>query len=320
VLTEFELIRKYFPAGPVRQPGTILETGDDAAVIEVPQGRELAVTTDTLVAGTHFPENTDPYDIGYKSLAVSLSDLAAMGAQPAWALLALTLPAADERWLESFSSGWTALAAEHNVELIGGDTTRGPLSVTVQALGLVKAGRALRRDGARPGDLVYVTGTLGDAALGLLSKQGRLEGLDAAERAVIELRLDRPEPRVPEGLLIRDIATAAIDISDGLAADLGHILEASGTGATIHAADIPLSGVMRMHLEHCGWRVPLAGGDDYELCFTAAPEKRALLELPGSHLGKTCSLIGTIEAGPGLRCIDDSGRDITPELAGYRHF
>jgi thiamine-monophosphate kinase len=239
-LTEFNLIERYFtrPAA-APDPDVILGIGDDAALVRVPTGMELAVATDTLVEGVHFPPQTAPETIGHKALAVNLSDMAAMGAEPRWATLALTLPQADEDWLTAFSSGFLALAAAEGVQLIGGDTTRGPLSITVQILGLLPSGSALRRSGACAGDLVYVTGTLGDAGLALRMLQ-HAHG-SAAVAAPLAQRLNQPQPRTQEGLALRGIASAAIDISDGLCADLGHILAASGVGAHINLAALPLS-------------------------------------------------------------------------------
>lgn len=320
-LTEFSLIKRYFarPA-PQHDPDVVLGIGDDAALLRVPEGMELAVATDTLVAGVHFPVDTKPGDIGYKALAVNLSDMAAMGAQPRWATLALTLPQADESWLAAFSAGFFALAAEYRIQLIGGDTTRGPLSITVQILGLVPAGTALRRSGAHAGDLIYVTGTLGDAGLGLRALQQPL-ALSAQQTAHIMQRLHRPQPRVAEGIALRGIASAAIDISDGLGADLGHILQASGVGARINLSALPLSAAVAAYVGHTGdWRLPLCAGDDYELCFTVPAQKRAALLDILTSLPAGCAHIGVIEAAPGLRCISPGGADITPRIGGYQHF
>ncbi|MDA1106889.1 MAG: thiamine-phosphate kinase [Proteobacteria bacterium] len=320
-LTEFSLIERYFsrPAAQ-RDPDVVLGIGDDAALLHVPEGMELAVATDTLAEGVHFPLHTKPEDIGHKALAANLSDMAAMGAEPRWATLALTLPHADKSWLAAFSAGFFALAAEYRIQLIGGDTTRGPLSITVQILGLVPAGMALRRSGAHAGDLIYVTGTLGDAGLGLRVLQQPIE-LSAGHAAHVMQRLNRPQPRVAEGIALRGIASAAIDISDGLGADLGHILQASGTGARINMAALPLSAAVNSYVNHSGdWHTPLCAGDDYELCFTVPAQKRpALLDaLKSSASG--CTHIGVIEAAPGLRCISASGALITPRAGGYQHF
>lgn len=320
-LTEFSLIERYFSRPAVqRDPDVVLGIGDDAALLRVPEGMELAVATDTLVAGVHFPLHTKPEDIGHKALAANLSDMAAMGAEPRWATLALTLPHADESWLAAFSAGFFALADQYRVQLIGGDTTRGPLSITVQILGLVPVGMALRRSGAHAGDLIYVTGTLGDAGLGLRVLQQPFE-LSAEHAAHVMQRLNRPQPRVIEGIALRGIASAAIDISDGLGADLGHILRASGTGARINMAALPMSAAVNSYVNHSGdWQLPLCAGDDYELCFTVPPQKcSALLDaIKSSATG--CTQIGVTETAPGLRCVSASGELVTPRAGGYQHF
>lgn len=270
----------------------------------------------------HFPPDTDPAAIGHKALAVNLSDLAAMGAEPAWAMLALTLPAPDEAWLASFSAGFCALAREHRVALIGGDTTRGPLSITVQVHGFVPRGGALRRGGARAGDLIHVTGTLGDAGLAL--RLARRTGLEcaSADLARLRARLDRPSPRVAQGLQLRGRAHAAIDVSDGLLADLGHILEAGGVGATLRLDRLPLSDAFRACIASLdGHRdaaaaLALTAGDDYELCFTTAPDMDDL----GILDGVACTRIGVIEPAPGLRCLRADGTPWRPAVAGYDHF
>jgi thiamine-monophosphate kinase len=300
---EFGLIARYFAAGFPARRDVRLGVGDDAALCLPPPGMELAIAIDTLVAGVHFPLSTAPADIGYKALAVNLSDLAAMAAEPAWFTLALTCPQADPAWLAEFSHGLRQAAELGGVALIGGDTTRGPLSVTVQITGFAPPGQALRRNGARPGDGIYVTGTLGDAGLAL---RGVLAGTPVAPELL--QRLNRPTPRIQEALALRGIATSAIDISDGLLADLGHILEASGVGANVRLAQIPLSPVMR---EAGAWELALSAGDDYELCFTA-PDHAAL---PAN-----CTRIGVIDAAAGLRCFTASGGLWQPETAGYQHF
>lgn len=320
-LTEFNLIERYFtrPAA-APDPDVALGIGDDAALVRVPTGMELAVATDTLLEGVHFPPQTAPQDIGHKALAVNLSDMAAMGAEPRWATLALTLPHADEAWLAAFSSGFLALAAAAGVQLIGGDTTRGPLSITVQILGLLPSGSALRRRGACAGDLVYVTGTLGDAGLALRMLQ-HAHGSAAELVAPLAQRLNRPQPRLQEGLTLRGIASAAIDISDGLCADLGHILEASGVGAHINLAALPLSADVTAYIEKTGdWELPLTAGDDYELCFTVPARQRAALLDVMESFPAGCVNIGVIEAEPGLRCIAADGSLHTLHSSGYLHF
>lgn len=317
---EFELIAHYFAAGGPRRPDVVLGIGDDAALLTVPAGHELAVSVDTLVAGVHFPAHTAPRAIGHKALAVNLSDLAAMGATPAWFTLALTMPQADTAWLDEFCAGLFALAKAQRIALVGGDTTRGPLSITVQVHGLVPAGMAIRRSGARAGDRIYVTGTLGDAALGLYSLTGACD-LDAAERAALIRRLEYPEPRIAAGIALRGVASAAIDLSDGLAADLGHILAASGVGACIDLARIPALPAVARHTARTGNAgLLLGGGDDYELCFTVPAERAALLAERFACSAAGYHDIGVVEAAPGLRCRGDNGAVLDPVPAGYRHF
>lgn len=316
---EFALIQRYFTCAS-RRSDIILGIGDDAALLRLPAGHELVVTVDTLVAGVHFPPQATPASIGHKALAVNLSDLAAMGAQPAWVTLALTLPQADPAWLEGFAQGFFVLAESYAVELIGGDTTRGPLSITVQAMGMVPAGEALRRDGAQPGDLIFVTGTLGDAALGLdLSSQAQSH--DDPHRAFVLDRLHRPSPRIQAGLLLRGIASAAIDISDGLVADLGHICARSGTGACIELAQLPCSAsFLALTTTDARARLALSGGDDYELCFTVPPARLAQLEAQAMRFTPGWTCIGRIETGSRVRCLQADGREFLLEKAGYDHF
>jgi thiamine-monophosphate kinase len=319
-LTEFELIKRYFDRAKPHRADVLLGIGDDGAILRVPEGMDLVVTMDTLVAEVHFSEDYPPEDIGYKSLAVNLSDLAAMGAEPAWVTLALTLPKADETWLEGFACGFFELASQHTLRLVGGDVTRGPLSITVQAHGFVPRGSGLRRRGAQPGDAIYVTGTLGDAALALasLQEQGKL---NAESRGYLVSRLHRPTVRVQAGIRLRDIASSAIDISDGLIADLGHILEASGVGAVIETAALPLSPAMLSETSReRGWRLALTGGDDYELCFTVPAGRVALLESLRGEIDCEVTCIGTIEAMPGLRCILPDGALLNPQRSGFQHF
>ena len=316
---EFELIERYFAkVGPGRAD-VVLGVGDDAALLTVPAGHELAACTDTLVDGRHFPAVTRADDIGWRALAVNLSDLAAMGATPAWATLALTLPAVDEDWLEGFVAGFAALATQHQVALVGGDTTRGPLTITVQALGFVPAGTALRRGGARPGDLLYVTGWPGDAAAGLALIEGRLAG-QGANRAALEGKFRRPEPRLGFGTRLRGVASACIDISDGLAADLGRLAAASGVGATVRAAELPLSrALFALAGEDRAREFALGGGDDYELLFTVPPAARAALAAVTASAGApACHCIGEIAAGRGVRIQGERGELALPR--GWDHF
>ncbi|MBI5611728.1 MAG: thiamine-phosphate kinase, partial [Gammaproteobacteria bacterium] len=285
----------------------------------VPAGRQLVVSTDLLIAGVHFPENTAPAAIGHKALAVNLSDLAAMGATPAWFTLNLSLPQAEPAWLDGFCRGLFALAGTYNVQLVGGDTACGPLTIGIQICGLVPSGQALTRAGARPGDRIYVTGTLGDAALGLLCVQGQI-ALPAAYRALALERLDRPQPRVAVGERLRGLASACIDISDGVSADLGHILEASGVGARIALPRLPVSPGYAEAFAALGWAPALAHGDDYELCFTIPAAREPAFRRVSGELGVACSYVGDIEAEPGLRIVDEHGRDYRPPAAGYDHF
>ncbi len=334
-MTEFELIRRYFTRAT---PNALLGVGDDAALLQVNAGNVLAVSSDMLVSGTHFFPDADPFLLGHKSLAVNLSDMAAMGATPRWATLAIALPdaapvkgtppdarpagshGADEPWLESFSAGFFALAQQHGVELVGGDTTRGPLNLCVTIFGEVPAQQALRRSGAQSGDEVWVSGTLGDAALALAHLQGRIE-LSAADYDACSPALHQPQPRIALGLALRGLANSAIDISDGLLADLGHILDASKAAAEISLALLPVSAVMRTVAgSPLGEQCILSGGDDYELCFTAsAAQHGAILDI-GARLGLPLTCIGKIVAGSGCIVIDPAGNRINPTSGGYEHF
>lgn len=314
--SEFDLIRQYFTRPT---PSAILGVGDDAALLRVAPGMELAVSVDMLVAGRHFGEADGPGTVGHKSLAVNLSDMAAMGAAPRWATLALALPAADEKWLRGFAGGFFGLAGKFGVELIGGDTTRGPLNICVQIMGEVPPGQALRRDGARAGDEIWVSGTLGNAALALAHYQRRVE-LEHREAAAMLPFLHLPQPRVAAGIALRGVASAAIDISDGLLADLGHILERSELGAEIHFERLPLHAVMRRHIAlEVAQNCVLAGGDDYELCFTApAARHETILDLARQlELPLTC--IGHTTAETGLRLLR-AGEIMTIGTKGFDHF
>jgi thiamine-monophosphate kinase len=317
---EFELIERYFADGFGKRDDVVLGVGDDAALVRVPSGFELVVAADTLVAGVHFPQELAAEHIGYRILAVNLSDMAAMGAAPAWCTLALTLPQADEHWLGDFTRGLRELALRHRVALIGGDTTRGPLTLTLQIMGLVPAGGALRRDGAREGDLIFVSGTPGDAAAGLeLLQSPGTERADEHGRYLVE-RFRAPTPRVDLGQALRNIATAAIDVSDGLHADLGKLLGASAVGARLELASLPLSdALLRGHGREGALALALNGGDDYELCFTAAPAQRAAVLQAATASSCTVGEIGVIEKQRGLRCFE-RGRTVTIQPRGYDHF
>ncbi|MBI3775894.1 MAG: thiamine-phosphate kinase [Gammaproteobacteria bacterium] len=317
-LSEFQLIENYFTRQTVTRADVALGIGDDAALLRVPSGQALAVSIDTLVEGVHFLPEIAPADLGYRALAVNLSDLAAMAAQPAWATLALTVPRIDEPWLEQFSAGFFALAQQHGVQLVGGNTTRGPLSISVQVHGFVPETQALQRRGARAGDLIFVTGTLGDAALGLQAALKKIV-LDPVPAQFAAQRWLRPVPRVDEGLALREIASACIDISDGLLADLGHVCDASRAGARIFVEQVPVSTLF--HAAGNGnWNLPLSAGDDYELCFTAAPQHRARVEALFRRFACGVSCVGVIESMPGVRCQMNDGRSLVPAQRGYDHF
>ena len=315
--SEFDLIRRYFsrPA-----PHTVLGGGDDCALVRPAAGMLLAVSTDTLVSDVHFFADADPALLGWKSLAVNLSDLAAMGAQPRWATLALTLPAVDESWLAAYADGLYRCAQAYGISLVGGDTTRGKLSLTLTVIGEVPPDSALRRDGAQVGDTVWVSGNPGDAAFALAALQGRIE-IDSAKRSVLEARLHTPVPRVALGLALRRLAHSAIDVSDGLLADLGHILVRSECGAVLDYAQLPLSPIVRELTQHPLFdRCVLAGGDDYELCFTAAADAEAEILAIGAGLDVRLTAIGRIVAAPGLQLLDAEGRIMPAAVKGYEHF
>lgn len=319
-LSEFEVIDRYFRRLTSPRADVDLGVGDDCALLTVPPGQTLALSMDTLVEGRHFLPGTDPETLGHKSLAVNLSDLAAIGAEPAWVTLSLTLPQADADWLNGFARGFGQLAQRFKVALVGGDTTQGPLAITVQAHGFVPLEQALRRDGAQAGDFIYVSGCLGDAGLAYAVRQG-LE-LDEATAAALCARLDRPVPRIELGLALRGLANSTIDVSDGLAADLMHICEASGPlGARLVLERLPLSAAVRRHVErHGDWLLPLSFGDDYELCFTVAPAHHADVQRLARHLALNLTQIGVVAPEPGLQVHypDATVRRLEPR--GFDHF
>ena len=319
-MNEFDLIKTYFAAQGDHRRDVRIGIGDDAAIVSLPEKHQLVVTTDTLVAGVHFPESATAHDIGYKSLAVNLSDLAAMGATPAWITLAITLPHSDEEWIQSFCSGFFTLANYHQVQLIGGDITHGPLSITVQAMGYVPNNQGLLRSNAKPGDLIYVTGTLGDAGLALRFIQNKIKLEPSKQRAILT-RFHHPEPRIVTGKALLYIANSCIDISDGFAADLSHILEASGVGARINTSLLPLSDELVHSVSHdIAVELALTGGDDYELCFTIPPEKRDLLTTTLSTIACRYTHVGEITETPGLILTDKEGNEYHGEIHGYQHF
>jgi len=320
---EFRLIERIRELTAQPRDDVRLGIGDDAAVLAVPVGQELVIAIDTLVDGVHFPRGTAPADIGWKALAVNLSDLAAMGASPAWALLALTLPDADPAFVDGFAQGFSRLAQPHRLALVGGDTTRGPLSISVVVHGFVPPGQALTRAGARVGDLVLVTGTLGDAAAGLHALQNPLHG-DDSRASLCEFlidRLHRPSPRLAAGTALRGLAHACIDISDGLLADLGHICAASGVAAEIEAALLPRSSaLLELYDEISALHFALSGGDDYELCFTVPAQRLADVQASLSRLGCGVTKIGRIVEGQGVRVRGTDNAWLAVDDRGWEHF
>jgi thiamine-monophosphate kinase len=335
---EFELIRRYFTRPT---PHAVLGVGDDCALLQMAPGMQLAVSSDMLVAGRHFFADTDPHHLGHKALAVNLSDLAACGARPLAFTLALALPTADAAWLEPFAQGLLALADAHGCELIGGDTTQGPLNICITVLGEVTSGaarrpgqpatQALLRGGAQPGDDVYVSGTLGDARLALEALQGRIQLPDAVLHPARQ-RLEQPTPRVALGLALRGAASAAADISDGLLGDLGHILQRSGVGATLDtliainllAAQAYFTGAScpfdHMLSPQLALQCVLSGGDDYELVFTAPPAQRATVQAASWASHTPVTRIGQIDAAPGLRLVDGQGATVVKTFTSFDHF
>lgn len=323
-VAEFELIDRLRARAGTRAD-VVLGIGDDAALLAVPAGEQLVVTADTLNAGVHFPAETAAFDIGWKALAVNLSDLAAMGASPRWLTLSLTLPGADPAWLDALADGLFALADAHGVALVGGDTTRGPLALGITAMGSVPAGAALRRDGGRAGDEVWVSGVPGEAALALaLWQAGRLDVAVAATdpwQEAVRLRLARPMPRLALGLALRGIASAAIDISDGLAADLGHLCRRSGVGARLQLDALPRSAALDVLAPGSqAWPLQVAGGDDYELCFSAPAAQHAAVLAAAADSGVAVHCIGQLVAGSGLAWRDPAGQAWQPPRGGFNHF
>ncbi|AYH06692.1 thiamine-phosphate kinase [Pectobacterium parmentieri] len=318
---EFDLIARYFNRVRSSRRDVELGIGDDCALLTVADKQLLAVSTDTLVSGVHFLPDIDPADLGYKSLAVNLSDLAAMGADPAWLSLAITLPKSNSQWLSAYSDSLFELLDYYGMQLVGGDTTRGPLSLTLTIHGLVPAGRALTRRGARIGDWIYVTGSLGDSAAGLAILQNSLHVDDEDTRQGLMQRHLRPQPRILQGQALRDLASSAIDLSDGLISDLQHILKASECGARIHLDAIPQSDWLRSCTdEEQALRWALSGGEDYELCFTVPEINRGALELALGHLGADYTCIGQIgPSSEGLRFFRDN-KATELNWKGYDHF
>jgi thiamine-monophosphate kinase len=322
---EFVLIKKYFTPGDGRKD-VRLGVGDDCALLVPPTGKQLAVTVDTLVSGVHFLVETSPSDIAYKSIAVSLSDLAAMGAEPAWVTLALTLPDISNDWLQAFSESFSKTLSDYGMQLIGGDTTQGPLSITVQATGFIDPDHAMQRNNAQSGDLVYVTGTLGDASIGLelLTKQV------SVDQKIFDQcvgKLNHPVPRVEFARAAAQYCSCAIDVSDGLIADLGHILSSSHCGAEIHLDRVPLSKELREYFidstskdRGINWARVLGGGDDYELCMTISDDKADSLIALAESMNLELTCIGRVDAGNDLRVLDSEGQQYVLDKTGYGHF
>ena len=316
MLSEFDLIAQFFTRPT---PKVALGIGDDCALLTPSLGMQMAISCDMLVSGTHFFADADPAMLGHKSLAVNLSDLAAMGAKPVAFTMALSLPKPDAAWLKPFSDGVFALADLHGCELIGGDTTRGPLNICVTVFGELPLDTALRRDAAQAGDDIWVSGNLGDARLGLAACRNELS-LDAATKNEATLRLHMPTPRVALGIALRGIAHAAIDISDGLIGDLGHILKRSGLGATLNVDALPAGPMLSAQALDLRRRFALAGGDDYELCFTVPQANRAAIMEAGKAAGVAVTPVGNIEPASGLRLVDANGKPLELKSASFDHF
>lgn len=316
---EFDLIRRYFhDIGPA-DSSVVVDIGDDATVIDVSDVTDLVMTLDVLIAGVHFPDATPAARIAHKTLAVNLSDLAAMGAQPRWFTLGLSLPGSDEQWISDFAKSLATTAQRYAIRLVGGDMTRGPLSVSINACGALARGSAIRRSGASAGDHVLLTGSIGGAALGLDSYLGKIE-LDPEAREAVRDRLDLPEPRCRFGSGLNGLASAAIDVSDGLAQDLGHLLEASGVGASIELAKVPLHPVYKRRLPTLGYEPAITFGDDYELLITAPEHALDRLFVLAKKCELTLTDIGVIDRQPRLRLIDDDGKAWSGAVAGHDHF
>ena len=318
MLSEFDLIARYFKR-PAHRQHAALGIGDDCALLTQKSGMQMAISTDILVEGRHFFAGADPFMLGHKSLAVNLSDLAAMGAEPVAFTLAFSLPQVDESWLEAFSKGMFSLADAHRCELIGGDTTKGPLNICITVFGRVPIGEALQRNAALEGDDIWVSGTLGDARLALGALYGDY-ALDADALQQAGLRLHMPQPRVALGLALRGIAHAALDLSDGLIGDLGHILKASDVGATLNVDALPAGPILDEQDADRRRHFTLSGGDDYELCFTAPASKREAVLGAALSAGTAVTRVGRIDASPGLRLQDADGAPLNLQVTSFDHF
>ena len=318
-MKEFELIKHFFTKQAVKRKDVVLGIGDDCAVLSPIENQNIVVTTDTLVAGVHFPFETSPRAIGHKAVAVNLSDIAAMGAKPSWLSLAITLPNIDEVWITEFCEGVFELCEFYNVELIGGDTTQGPLSITITAQGHTPEGSYLSRSGAKSGDWLYVTGELGDAALALQQITGKVD-IEEQFIDIIKNKLDYPKPRVLAGQTLREYASSAIDLSDGLIADLGHICQASNVGANIVLDALPLSTIMRDSLlADDAITLALSGGDDYELLFTVNEDNKVGMETAMSHAGTKVTCIGQLNASQTISTTLNN-KPIPINTVGFEHF
>ncbi|WP_416305063.1 thiamine-phosphate kinase [Neptunicella sp. SCSIO 80796] len=319
-MKEFTIIDSFFKQRSYQRKDVLIGIGDDCAVSSVAAGQNLAVTTDTLINGVHFPENTSPQAIAHKAVAVNLSDLAAMGAEPAWINLSLSVPKVDEQWLDEFSQGMRELCEYYSVQLIGGDTVKGPLSITITAMGFIPEQQALTRSGAKPGDLLFVTGTLGDAALGLDVVQKKVEVPYKFRDALVN-RLNFPTPRVLAGTTLRRLATACIDISDGMLSDLKHVLNASNCGAVVQIDKIPLSQALLESVEpEQGIQYALTGGDDYELLFCVPEEQKGNLDRALLHSNVAITCIGQMTGQPGKLELQLNKQPFNFNVRGYEHF
>ena len=316
--SESELIDRFFRGLGAARADVVLGIGDDAALLRVAADADLVLTTDALVEGVHFLPEAPAHSLGHRALAVNLSDIAAMGADPSWALLALNLPQADERWLERFAAGFGDLARAHDVALVGGNVSRGPLSITVQLAGMSPRGQALRRDGARCGQALYVSGSVGDAAAGLKLLQGQLRATPEAGE-YLRRRFEYPTPRVLLGAGLRGLASACVDVSDGLYADAQRLLSASGCGASIEVDRLPVSWALRQTLGAAVWQQALAGGEDYELCFSAPEVNTAAIGALAARTGTAVTRIGRITDGAGVELkLNNTVTQFSP--LGFEHF
>lgn len=321
MLSEFKLIQNYFMRDQDKNadPRIVLGIGDDCALLQTSPGTQLAISSDMLVSGRHFFPDVDPYTLGHKCLAVNLSDLAAMGARPLAFTLAIALPHADSNWLAAFSQGMFALADQHQCRLIGGDTTKGPLTISITIFGEIPPNTALRRDAAQLGDDIWISGSLGDARLALAAYRNELD-LEPTQHRQAAQRMHQPTPRIALGIALRGIAHAALDISDGLSGDLGHILSASGVGAQLNVDALPVGEVLQSQAQARRREFCLNGGDDYELCFTAPAEKREAVIKAGIISQTPLTRVGNIESELGLRLMDAAGKSVDLKLQSFDHF